>query len=172
MKELSVLEDVVEFVPASAAPIGLAEAMRGVWEGKPGILEVVAPDRYCTHVFLELLSSLYPFELVGTGPSWVIRLQLPHGSAWEGDLLSLVERWLETCPLPCATIGYGGRRYVFRSALTHTATWSGFDGPDDLERMRAAGASTSELNPPDRMARAASTRAGFRPTQIALVTRP
>jgi hypothetical protein len=132
-------------------------------------VEIVAPDRFCAGVFLDLMGSLFPFELVGTGASWVIRLQPPHESSWEGRLLLLVQRWLETCPLPCATIGYGGRRYVFRSALTHTTVWSGFDGPHGLEPARAVGASKSKLHPP---ARAASARAGFRQTQIALVTKP
>jgi hypothetical protein len=120
MKELATLEGVVEFALPTAAPFGLAGAPRRVWEEEATAVEIVAPDRFCAHLFLELLGSLFPFELVGTGASWVIRLRPPSGSAWEGRLLLLVQRWLEACPLPCATIGHGSRRYVFRSVLTHT----------------------------------------------------
>jgi len=120
MSELAALEGVVEFALPGAAPLESAGATRGVWEGKPATVEIVAPDRFCAHLFCELMGSLFPFELVGTGASWVIRLRPPPGSAWEGRLLLLVQRWLAACPLPCATIGYGSRRYVFRSALTHT----------------------------------------------------
>ena len=172
MKEPLALEGVVEFAPPGSAPLGPAGATRGGWEGGPATVEIVAPDRFCAQVFLELMGSLFPVELVGTGASWVIRLQPPHGSAWEGRLLLLVQRWLEACPLPCATIGYGGRSYVFRSALTHSAIGSGFDGPHGLEPAPAAGAAKSRLRSTDRTARASSTRAGFRQRQIALVTRP
>jgi hypothetical protein len=120
MKELATLEGVVEFAPSTAAPLGPAGAPRRVRGEEATTVEIVAPDRFSAHLFLELLGSLFPFELVGTGTSWVIRLRPPSGSAWEGRLLVLVERWLEACPLPCATIGYGSRRYVFRSDLTHT----------------------------------------------------
>jgi hypothetical protein len=169
MRGLMALEGVVELAPPGSAPLEPSGATRGAWEAEQGTVEIVAPDRFCAGVFLDLMGSLFPFELVGTGASWVIRLQPPHESSWEGRLLLLVQRWLETCPLPCATIGYGGRRYVFRSALTHTTVWSGFDGPHGLEPARAVGASKSKLHPP---ARAASARAGFRQTQIALVTKP
>ena len=120
MRELAGLEGVVEFALRGASPLGWAGPTRGMLERTPATVEIVAPDRFCAHLFLELMGSLFPYELVGTGTSWVIRLRPPSGSAWEGRLLLLVQRWLEACPLPCATIGYGSRRYVFRSALTHT----------------------------------------------------
>jgi hypothetical protein len=34
------------------------------------------------------------------------------------ELLTLVERWLESAPLPCASLLYGGRSYLIRSS-TH-----------------------------------------------------
>ena len=133
MRELAAWEGVVEFPLHGASPLGPAAATRGVWEGKPATVEIVAPDRFCAHLFLELMGSLFPFELVATGTSWVIRLRPPLGSAWEGRLLLLVQRWLEACPLPCATIGYGSRRYVFRSALTHTGIPIQCDGAASLQ---------------------------------------
>jgi hypothetical protein len=129
MKELLDLEGVVEFAPPNGARPGPVAATRRAWDGLSSAVEIVAPDRFCAHVFLELMGPLFPFELVGTGTSWIIRLKPPLGSTWEARLLLLVQHWLETCPLPCATIGYGGRRYVFRSALTHTGSASGFRSP-------------------------------------------
>lgn len=120
MTELATLEGVVEFALRGASSLGPAGPTRGSLERKPATVEIVAPDRFCAHLFLELMGSSFPFEVVGTGTSWVIRLRPPPGSPWEGKLLLLVQRWLEACPLPCATIGYGSRRYVFRSALTRT----------------------------------------------------
>jgi hypothetical protein len=32
------------------------------------------------------------------------------------ELLTLVERWLESAPLPCASLLYGGRSYLIRSS--------------------------------------------------------
>ena len=162
----------MEFALPSSGPLGPAGATRTVSKGEPATVEVVAPDRFCAHVFLNLMGSLFPFELVGTGTFWVIRLQ-PHGSAWEARLLVLVQRWLETCPLPCATIGYGGRTYIFRSALTHTAIRSGFDWSHGLEPPPAgARALQSRWPSPVRAARAAASRAGLRQTQIVPVTKP
>jgi hypothetical protein len=168
MKELLGLEGIVEFARPGSAPLVSAGATR---TGGPATVEIVAPDRFCAHVFLELMGSLFPCELVGTGPSWVIRLRPSRESAWEGTLLLLVQRWLEACPLPCATIGYAGRSYVFRSALTYSAIWSGFDGPHGLEPAPGAGAAKSRLRSPDRTARAASQRLGSRQSQSAQATK-
>jgi len=159
MRDLTALKGFVEFAPPGAAPLWPAGATRASPEATAATVEIVAPDRSCAHVFLELMGSLFPFEIVGTGSSWVIRLQPPHGSSWEGRLLLLIQRWLETCPLPCAPIGYAGRTYVFRSALTHTTIWSGFDGPHDLEPARAADAT-------------ARAHAGLPQAPIALMTKP
>lgn len=157
MRELTTFEGVVEIAPHE--PFGPVAAGRGVSEARALTVEIDAPDRYCAEVFVELAGSLFPFELVGTGSTWVIRLQPPAGPSWEGRLLLLVQSWLEACPLPCATIGYGGRTYVFRSALTHSTAGSGFDGPHDLDPSRAAGTSTK-------------ARAGSRQPQIALAAKP
>jgi len=156
MRDLTALAGVVELASPGAAPLGPAGATRTAWGGESATVEIVAPDRFCAQVFVNLVGSLFPFELVGTGTSWVIRLRPLRESAWEGRLLLLVQRWLESCPLPCATIEYGGRRYVFRSALTHTAIWSGFDVPHGLEPLCEA--------------RAASPRGASWQPQLGLVT--
>ena len=108
---------VVEIVPPKA------EAVRrstGPWNRDEvgESVQIIAPDRVSAAVLVDLVGSSYPLELVGTETSWVIRLR-PVGAGWERELLRFVERWLESCPLPCATIVCGGRRYIIRSASTH-----------------------------------------------------
>lgn len=53
------------------------------------------------------------------GPELIVRLQPPSTEpGWVIELLALVERWLESVPLPCASLIYGGRSYLIRSS-TH-----------------------------------------------------
>jgi hypothetical protein len=118
MRELAALEGVVELALPGSAALGPAGARRTVWEGEPVTVEIVAPDRFCAHLFLNLMVR------------------------------------------------------CFRSALTHTVIGSGFDGSRDLGAPRAAHGSKAELRSPVRTARAASPRAGFRQTQIAVVAKP
>ena len=167
MKELPVLEGPVEFALPGAAPLGPGEANRSIWEGGRATVEIAAPDRFCAHVFLELMGSLFPFELVGTGTYWVIRLQPRLGSAWERQLLLLVQRWLATCPLPCATIAWGGRKYLFRSALTHAG--SAFDRPQALVPPRAAHGSKAKSRSSAPTARATTGRERLRQPRVAPV---
>lgn len=77
-------------------------------------IEIVAPDRECTNLLLEYASSWFAAELV-EGSSCIVRLQAPSGGGWVFELLSLVERWLESAKLPCAKVLYGGRSYLIRA---------------------------------------------------------
>jgi hypothetical protein len=95
-------------------------------------IEIIAPDRYCTTVLLEHAAPLFPAEVVygidafaGVAPdgaesidrsAWVVRLEPPAERDWALELLSLVERWLESCRLPCAKVLYGGRSYLIRAS--------------------------------------------------------
>jgi len=79
-------------------------------------IEVVAPDRYCSALLLEYAATLFPAEIVA-GPGWIVRLQPPAGGGWVLELLALVERWLESVPLPCANLIYGGRSYLIRAPI-------------------------------------------------------
>jgi len=90
-------------------------------------IEIIAPDRYCTTVLLEHAAELFPAEVVsdidaldGIDPvdrsAWIVRLEPPPGRDWALELLSLVERWLESCRLPCAKVLYGGRSYLIRAS--------------------------------------------------------
>jgi hypothetical protein len=79
-------------------------------------VEIVAPDPECAALLLEYASPLFPAELI-TGPAPIVRLQPPStGPVWVIELLALVERWLESVPLPCASVLYGGRSYLIRSS--------------------------------------------------------
>jgi hypothetical protein len=80
-------------------------------------VEIVAPDRYCAELLLDYAESVFPARLV-SGPSWSVRFQPPPtGGEWVADLLSLVERWLASAPIPCAKMRRGGRSYLIRSPL-------------------------------------------------------
>jgi hypothetical protein len=79
-------------------------------------IEIVAPDQLSTALLLEYAAPLFPAEHV-SGTSWIVRLQPPStGGKWVLELLSLVERWLESARLPSAKVVYGGRSYLIRSA--------------------------------------------------------
>ena len=106
--------DVGQRAPEEPRELGL-RASRAAEHAR---VEIVAPDRFCAGLLVELIGSTCPFELVGTGTGWVVRLQERSGLAWEADLLLLVQRWLEACPLPCATIVCRGRKYLLRLAMT------------------------------------------------------
>jgi hypothetical protein len=136
---------VVEVVRRTAAPSRPAPRNRTEWEGERAVVEIVAPDQFSARVLIELVGTLFPVELVGTGEGWVIRLRPPSGSAWEGEVLPLLQRWLETCPLPCATILCRGRRYVVRSSLTHTDIGGGAGKPPARERRRIRATTTPLL---------------------------
>jgi hypothetical protein len=96
--------------PARASP-------RSAWTSE-GLhrIEVVAPDPECAALLLEYASPLFPAELV-SGSALIVRLQPPPtGPGWVIELLSLVERWLESARLPCANVLYGGRSYLIRAS--------------------------------------------------------
>jgi hypothetical protein len=79
-------------------------------------VEIVAPDLECAALLLAYASPLFPAELV-PGAAPIVRLQPPPTEAgWVTELLALVERWLESVPLPCAKVIYGGRSYLVRSS--------------------------------------------------------
>ena len=78
-------------------------------------------------MLLEQAAPLFPAEVVygadvleGADPvdrsAWIVRLEPPAERDWALDLLSLVERWLESCRLPCAKVLYGGRSYLIRAS--------------------------------------------------------
>ncbi len=92
--------------------------------------DIVAPDRFSAGLLVDLVGSSCPVELVGTGTGWVVRLQQRAGFAWEADLLALVRSWLVACPLPCATIVCGGRRYLLRLALAPRPRPTVYSGGD------------------------------------------
>jgi hypothetical protein len=79
-------------------------------------IEIVAPDQLSTALLLEYAEPIFPAELV-SGTAWIVKLQPPAtGGTWVLELLSLVERWLESARLPCANVLYGGRSYMIRTS--------------------------------------------------------
>jgi len=81
-------------------------------------LEVVTPDRYRADLLLEFAAPIVPAELV-PGASLIVRVQPPlaaRGGWWVLEVLSLLDRWLESVPLSCAKVLYGGHSYLIRSS--------------------------------------------------------
>ena len=74
-------------------------------------IEIVAPDRYCTALLLEHAASVFPAEIIA-GAAWTVRLHPPTGGGRVPELLTLVERWLESAQLPDTNVLYGGRSYL------------------------------------------------------------
>ena len=88
------------------------EARSNSIEAKP--IEIFAPDRYATDLLLLYAAPLFPAE-VSPGFVWIVKLQPPAtGGGWVVELLSLVQRWLESARLPWANVLYDGRRYLIR----------------------------------------------------------
>jgi len=78
-------------------------------------IEIVAPDRDSATLLLDYAAPLFPAEIV-SGSTWIVRLLPRTGGAWVLELLSLVERWLESAALPRATVRCGGRTYLIRNS--------------------------------------------------------
>ncbi len=81
-------------------------------------VEIVTPDAYCAGLLVEQAMPPFPAEiLAGTG--WIVRFEAPpSGGEWIVDLLSLVECWLRSVPLPCARASRGGRTFLIRDPTT------------------------------------------------------
>jgi hypothetical protein len=78
-------------------------------------VEILAPDGYCADLLLEYATPLFPAEIIH-GSGWMVRLQPPPGGAWVLEVLSVVERWLESIPLPCTKVLYGDSSYLIRAS--------------------------------------------------------
>jgi hypothetical protein len=117
-------EDMTE---ASAPPLlerrKRRSAPRGTRRGPPTVwstegvhpIEIVIHDRDSTRILLEYAAPLFPAEVV-SGSAWTVRLQPPTGEGWILEVLSLIERWLESARLPCAKMLHGGRTYLIRTS--------------------------------------------------------
>jgi hypothetical protein len=78
-------------------------------------VEIVVHDRDSTRILLEYAAPLFQAQVV-SGSAWTVRLQPPAGGGWILELLSLLERWLESARLPCAKVLHGGRTYLVRTS--------------------------------------------------------
>lgn len=106
--------------PAACRPLSDLSVAWSPERNQP--VEIVAPDRFCADLLLEHATSIVPAELLA-GAGWIVRLQAPpaeNGRWWMLEVLSLLDRWLESVPIPCAKVLYGGHSYLIRSS-TETA---------------------------------------------------
>jgi hypothetical protein len=76
-------------------------------------IEIFAPDRTSTDLLLQYAAPLFPAE-IAPGCVWIVRVQPPSGGAWVLELVSLVQRWLESARLPWTNVRYDGRSYLIR----------------------------------------------------------
>ena len=91
-------------------------------------VEIFVPEADHLATLLQYAAPVFPAERVA-GPSSVVRLQPPAGAAWVLELLSLVDRWLESTGLACVRVLYGGRTYLLSSS--GAAAWiAAADAPD------------------------------------------
>jgi hypothetical protein len=94
----------------------LAPALALAWDKeRPRPIDIVAPDQHCTALLVKEAAPLFPAAVVYES-SWIVRLEPPTGREWALELLSIVERWLEVCRLPCAKVLYDGRAYLIRAS--------------------------------------------------------
>jgi hypothetical protein len=115
-------------------------ARRRGWTHRPAAreasakpIEIYAPDRHATDLLLEHAAPLFPADVV-PGCVWIVRLQPPsNDGGWALEVLSLVQRWLESARLPFANVRYDDRSYLVRPST-------------DLAHFAAAAESTRELS--------------------------
>jgi hypothetical protein len=82
-------------------------------------VEIVAPDQFSATLLHDYAAPLFPAEIVHDA-SWAVRFHPPKsGGDWVVELLDLIERWLQSVPLPCAKVLQDGRSYLIRSSANH-----------------------------------------------------
>jgi hypothetical protein len=83
-------------------------------------VEIVAPDLYGAALLVGYAAPSFLSKIV-PGSAWIVRFEpSTPGGDWVVELLSLVERWLKSVPLPCAKTLHDDRRYLIRPP-THGA---------------------------------------------------
>ncbi len=81
-------------------------------------VEIVAPDQFSAALLHAYAAPLFPAEIVHDS-SWAVRFHPPKsGRDWVVELLALIERWLQSVPLPCAKVLQDGRSYLIRSSTS------------------------------------------------------
>lgn len=99
--------------PVSAARTPLRSVPSNDGAGDP--IEILAPDRFCAALLLEQAAATYPAELLRR-PGWAVRMAAPSGREWMPEVTALVQRWLDSIPLPCTRVFHGDRSYVIRAS--------------------------------------------------------
>jgi hypothetical protein len=101
---------------------GSARESRSRGLGFDGVeaVEIVAPDVYSAALLVGYAAPSFLSEIV-PGSAWIVRFEpSTPGGDWVVELLSLVELWLKSVPLPCAKAVHHERRNLIR-ASTHGA---------------------------------------------------
>ena len=95
-----------------------SESPTGITFAGVDAVEIVAPDEYCAALLQDYAAPWFPAEIVHDA-SWAVRFQPPKsGGDWIVELLALIERWLQSVPLPCAKVLQDGHSYLIRSSAS------------------------------------------------------
>jgi hypothetical protein len=79
-------------------------------------VEILAPDLYSAALLVGYAAPSFLNEIV-PGSAWIVRFKpSTAGGDWVVELLSLVERWLKSVPLPCAEALHDDRSYLIRAS--------------------------------------------------------
>ncbi len=84
----------------------------------PSSLQIAVPDGYSAALLMGYVAPWFPAE-VRSGARWHVTVMAAAesvGEEWVFEVLSLVERWLDAVPLPCARVRYCGQSYLIRAA--------------------------------------------------------
>ena len=97
-------------------------------------IDIFARNRYCTDLLLEHAAPLFSAE-IAPGVVWIVRVQPPAQAGWAIELLSLVQRWLESARLPWATVLYGGRTCLIRPSTDIAQFLAAVEAPRGLPSL-------------------------------------
>jgi hypothetical protein len=101
-----------------AAGTARSEAPSGMTFAGVDAVEIVTPDQFSAALLQDYAARLFPAEIVHDA-SWAVRFHPPKsGGDWMVELLALIERWLQSVPLPCAKVLQDGRSYLIRSSAS------------------------------------------------------
>jgi hypothetical protein len=97
-------------------------------------VEVFVRNRYFADLLLAYAAPPFSAELA-PGLVWIVRVQPPAQAGWAIELLSLVQRWLESARLPWATVLYGGRSCLIRPSTDIAQFLAAVEAPRGLPSL-------------------------------------
>lgn len=97
-------------------------------------VEVFVRSRHFADLLLEYAAPPFSAE-IAPGLVWIVRVQPPAQAGWAIELLSLVQRWLESARLPWATVLYGGHACLIRPSTDIAQFLAAVEAPRGLPSL-------------------------------------